>query len=179
MSALRAARRSRSCWSWVSSGCWSSHWSKVAESYLKPHDCVASGEGRDDGGGVPSPPGARHWVLAPLCLFQRRLGAVEKRIVEILADPAVDIRDEVRGYLALLGDHLQQDAGRRHIETRIGQLDRAEGVYHHGLRFGVVHLFGYQFRSFLLGIRLDEVDPAQCRSHEANDQIGVVLGNRW
>src|SRR5262249_38426119 len=117
-------------------------------------------------------PGARHEVLAQLCLFQRRLRTVEKRIVEILADPAVDIHDEVRGYLALFGDHLQQDAGRRHIETRIGQLDRAERVYHDGLRFGVVHLFGYQFRSFLLGIRLDEVDPAQCRPHEANDQIG-------
>src|SRR5581483_11551062 len=118
-------------------------------------------------------PRAAPWVRSGL--LECGLGLVEERIVEMLADPAVDVLHQVLGDLALLGDGREPDAGRGHIETRLREIDRAQRVEVDGIGLGIVHLLGNQLRGLLLAVRLDPVDALERRAHELLDRVRVLL----
>ena len=106
---------------------------------------------------------------------ERCLGLVEERVVEVLADPAVDVLDEVLGDLALLGDRRQPDAGRGHVEARLRQVDRFERIEIDRQRLRIVHLLRDQFRCLLIAVRLYPRDAAQRRPNELLDRLRICL----
>jgi hypothetical protein len=72
------------------------------------------------------------------------LGLIEEAVVQILSDPSVHIRDEIRGYLALLRDGFEQNPGGRHIEPGVRQFYRTKSIDDDRNRFWIVHLLRYQ-----------------------------------